>query len=96
MATVHPLLFAFYLFTDAKKDKAHGRMNTWILLTLVLIVLLGMGFTIYFLLRIKAQRETEREARRRSRLLEYSHVLTGRDDENDSTNDKEKNEHSVV
>uniref|UniRef100_A0A8B9RWH5 Macrophage mannose receptor 1 n=1 Tax=Accipiter nisus TaxID=211598 RepID=A0A8B9RWH5_9AVES len=81
---------------DAKKDKAHGRMNTWILLTLVLIVLLGMGFTIYFLLKIKTQRETEREARRRSRLLEYSHVLTGRDDENDSTNDKEKNEHSVV
>ncbi|NXJ45551.1 MRC1 protein, partial [Spizaetus tyrannus] len=93
---IHPLLFAFYLFTDAKKDKAHGRMNTWILLTLVLIVLLGMGFTISFLFKIKTQRETEREARRRSRLLEYSHVLTGRDDENDSTNDKEKNEHSVV
>ncbi|NXS66969.1 MRC1 protein, partial [Pandion haliaetus] len=93
---IHPLLFALYLFTDAKKDQAHGHMNMWILLTLVLIVLLGMGFMIYFLFKIKTQRETEREAKQRSRLLECSHVLTRRDNENDSTNDKEKNEHSVV
>ncbi|NXW01800.1 MRC1 protein, partial [Fregetta grallaria] len=93
---IHPLLFALYLFTDANKDKAHGHMNMWILLTLVLIILLGMGFMIYFLLKIKTQSETEREARRHSTLLEYSRVLTGKDDENDSTNSKEKNEHSVV
>ena len=69
MDTVHPLLFALYLFTDAKKGKAHGHMNMWILLTLVL---LGMGLMIYFLFKIKNQSETEREARRRSTLLEYS------------------------
>ncbi|KFV10310.1 Macrophage mannose receptor 1 [Tauraco erythrolophus] len=91
---------SFYLlcifFTDARKDKAHGHMNMWVLLTLVLIILLGMGFIIYFSFKIKTQRETEREARQHSTLLEYSHVLTGTDDENDSTKDKEKNEHSVV
>ncbi|NWY51315.1 MRC1 protein, partial [Chionis minor] len=93
---IHPLLFALCLFTDAKKDKAHGDMNTWLLLTLVLIILLGMGFTIYFLFKIKTQSETEREERRHSTLLEYSRDLTGKDDETDSTNNKEKNEHSVV
>ncbi|NXW57183.1 MRC1 protein, partial [Eurystomus gularis] len=92
---IHPLLFVLYLFTDAKNDNAHGHMNMWILLILVLLILLGMGFIIYFLFKIKAQRETEREARQHSTLLENNHVLTGRDDE-DSTNNKEKNEHSVV
>ncbi|NXL28409.1 MRC1 protein, partial [Glaucidium brasilianum] len=93
---IHPLLFALYLFTDAQKDKPHGHMNMWILLTLILIILLGMGFMIYFLFKNKTQSETEREVRQYSTLLEYSHVLTGRDNENDSTNDKEKNEYSVV
>lgn len=96
MATVHLLLFALCLFTDAKKDKAHGHMNMWILLSLVLIILLGMGFMIYFSFKIKSQSETEREVRWHSTLLEYSRVLTGKDDENGSTNNKEKNEHSVV
>ncbi|NWT47811.1 MRC1 protein, partial [Chroicocephalus maculipennis] len=93
---IHPLLFALCLFTDVKKDKAHGHMNIWIPLTLVLIILLGMGFMIYFLFKIKTQSVTEREARRRSTLIEYSCVLTGKDDENDSSNNKEKNEHSIV
>ncbi|NXO51013.1 MRC1 protein, partial [Aramus guarauna] len=93
---IHPLLFALYLFTDAKKNKAHGHMNMWMLLSLLLIILLGMGFIIYFLFKIKTQRETEREVRRCSTLLEYSRVLTGKENENDSTTDKEKNEHSVV
>ncbi|KFO13275.1 Macrophage mannose receptor 1 [Balearica regulorum gibbericeps] len=96
MATIHPLLFALYVFTDPKKNKAHGHMNMWMLPTLVLIILLGMGFIIYFLFKIKTQRETEREVRRCSTLLEYSCVLTGKEDENDSTTDKEKNQHSVV
>ncbi|NXN73667.1 MRC1 protein, partial [Himantopus himantopus] len=96
MATVHPLLFALCLFTDAKKDKTHGHMNMWILLSLVLIILLGMGFMIYFVFKIKTQSETEREVRQHSTVLEYSHVLIGKDDENDSTNNKEKNEHSIV
>ncbi|KFQ73544.1 Macrophage mannose receptor 1, partial [Phoenicopterus ruber ruber] len=86
----------FVGFDYAKKNKAYGRMNMWILLTLVLIILLGMGFMIYFLFKIKTQSETEREGRWRSTLPEYSCVLTGTDDENDPTNDKEKNEHSVV
>ncbi|NXX62638.1 MRC1 protein, partial [Scopus umbretta] len=93
---LHPLLFALCLFTDAKKDKAHGHVNMWMLLTLTLIILLGMGFMIYFLFKIKTQSETERGARRHSTLLEYSCTLTGKDNQNDSTNDKEKNEHSVV
>ncbi|NXK03612.1 MRC1 protein, partial [Herpetotheres cachinnans] len=93
---IHPLLFALYAFTDARKDKAHGHMNMWMLLTLVLIILLGMGFMIYFLFKIKTQSESEREARQCSTLVEYSHVLTGRDDENDSTNNQEKNEHTVI
>ncbi|NXD79724.1 MRC1 protein, partial [Halcyon senegalensis] len=93
---IHPLMFTSYLFTGAKTNQAHGHMNMWILLTLVLIILLGMVFMIYFLLKIKTQSKTEREARRRSTLIEYSHVLTGRDNENYSTDDKEKNDHSVV
>ncbi|NXL12624.1 MRC1 protein, partial [Mesembrinibis cayennensis] len=93
---IHPLLFVLYLFTDAKKDKAHGHINMWMLLTLVIIILLGMGFMIYFLLKIKTQSETQREARQQNTLLEYSRVLTRKDDENDSTNDKLKNEHSIV
>ncbi|KFZ50020.1 Macrophage mannose receptor 1, partial [Podiceps cristatus] len=90
------ILFALYLFTDAKKDEDHGDRSMWILLTLVLIILLGMGFMLYFLLKTKTQSETEREARWHSTQLEYSCVLAGRDDENDSTNDKRKHEHSVV
>ncbi|NXI94472.1 MRC1 protein, partial [Psophia crepitans] len=93
---IHPLLFALYLFTDTKNNKAHGDLNIWILLTLILIILLGLGFIVYFLFKTKTQSETEREARRCSTLLEYSHVLSGKEDENDSTNDKEKNEHSTV
>ncbi|NXT44822.1 MRC1 protein, partial [Pelecanoides urinatrix] len=93
---IHPLLFPLYLFTDAKKDKAHGHMNMWMLLTLLLIILLGMSFMIYFLFKIKTQSETEREARQHSTLLEYSCALIGKDNENYSTSDKEKNEHSVV
>ncbi|NXU25112.1 MRC1 protein, partial [Thalassarche chlororhynchos] len=88
-----PTSIALYLFTDAKRYKAHGHMNMWMLLTLALIILLGMGFMIYFLFKIKTQSQTEREARQHSTLLEYSRVLT---DENDSANDKEKNEHSVI
>ncbi|NXA13710.1 MRC1 protein, partial [Sapayoa aenigma] len=89
---INPFLFALYLFTDAKKEKDNGHLNIWILLTLFLIILLGMGFMIYFSFKIK----TRREARWCSRQLEHSHAQTGRDNESDSTNDKEKNEHSVV
>ncbi|NXO00790.1 MRC1 protein, partial [Rhinopomastus cyanomelas] len=84
------------LFTDAKRDKAHGPVNTWIIITLVLLILLGMGFMIYFLFKVKSQSETERDMRLQNTLVEYSHVLTERDDGNDSTNNKEKSEHSVV
>ncbi|NXS91913.1 MRC1 protein, partial [Jacana jacana] len=93
---IHPFLFAVCLFTDAKKNNTHSHINMWILLTLVLIILLGVSLMIYFLFKTKTQSATEREARRRSTLTEYSHVLTGKDDENDSTNNKEKNEQSVV
>ncbi|KFQ97524.1 Macrophage mannose receptor 1 [Nipponia nippon] len=93
---IHPFLFALHLFTDAKKDKAHSHMNMWMLLTLVLIILLGMGFMIYFLFKIKTQSETQREVRQQNTRLEYSCVLTRKDDEKDSTNDKEKNEQSIV
>ncbi|NXY69877.1 MRC1 protein, partial [Glareola pratincola] len=93
---LHPFLFVFCLFTDVKKVKAHGHMNMWILLTLFLIILLGMGFMIYFLFKIKTQSATEREVRESSPVIEYSCVLTGKDNENDSINNKEKNEHSVV
>ncbi|KFW07196.1 Macrophage mannose receptor 1 [Eurypyga helias] len=93
---IHSLLFALYLFTDAKKDKAHGLINMWMLLTLVLIILLGMGLITYFLFKMKTQHETEREESCHSTLLEYSRVLTGKDNENVSISVKEKNEHSVV
>ncbi|KFQ56161.1 Macrophage mannose receptor 1 [Nestor notabilis] len=93
---IHPLLFALYLFTDARKDKAHGHVNMWILLTLVLIILVGMGFIVYFLFKIKTQSETEGETRRYSTALEYSCALTGRDGESDSTSNKGNSEHSVV
>ncbi|NXK82524.1 MRC1 protein, partial [Amazona guildingii] len=73
---IHPLLFALYLFTDAKKDKEHGHMNMWVLLTLVLIILLGMGFILFFLFKIKTQSETEREMRKYSTVLEYNCALT--------------------
>ncbi|NXT70013.1 MRC1 protein, partial [Chaetops frenatus] len=81
---------------DAKMDSASGHLNMWILFTLVLIILLGVGFMIYFLFKIKTASGTEREERRDSRQLEYTHALTAGDKGSDATNDKEKNEHSVV
>ncbi|KFO56207.1 Macrophage mannose receptor 1 [Corvus brachyrhynchos] len=93
---IHSFLFAFYLFIDAKKDKASGHLNMWILLTLVLIILLGMGFMVYFLFKMKTGSGTGRELRWGSRQLEYSHALTAGDNGSDTTNNKEKNEHSVV
>ncbi|NXP18118.1 MRC1 protein, partial [Scytalopus superciliaris] len=93
---INPFLFALYLFADAEKDKANGHLNMWILLTMVLIILLGMGLMIYFAFRIKTRGQTAREERRCSSQIECSRALPGRDKETDSTNDKEKNEHSVV
>ncbi|NXF20519.1 MRC1 protein, partial [Rhodinocichla rosea] len=86
----------FYLLTDAKKDKASGHLNMWILLTLVLIILLGVGFMIYFLFKIKTGSGTGREVRRSSRQLEYARALSAEDNGSDDTSNKEKNEHSVV
>ncbi|NXN83573.1 MRC1 protein, partial [Bombycilla garrulus] len=85
----------FYLFTDAKKNKANRDPNMWILPTLVVIILLGMGLIIFFLFRVKTGSGTGKEMRG-SRQLEYSHALTAEDNRSDSTNDKEKNEHTVV
>ncbi|NXK88593.1 MRC1 protein, partial [Formicarius rufipectus] len=95
---INPFLFALYLFTDAKKDKVNGHLNVWILLTLVFIILLGMGIMIYFAFRIKTGSQTSREESWHSTQIEDSHVLLGRDKESYSTNDKEKekNEHSAV
>ncbi|NXQ44766.1 MRC1 protein, partial [Catharus fuscescens] len=93
---IHSFLFTFYLFADARKDKASGHLNMWILLTLVLIILLGVAFMIYFLFKIKTQSGTGREVRQGSRQLEYTRALTAGDNGSDATNDKEKNEHSVV
>ncbi|NXE62043.1 MRC1 protein, partial [Calcarius ornatus] len=92
----HSFLFTFHLFTDAKKDKASRHLNMWILLTLVLIILLGVGFMIYFLFKIKTGSGTRREVRRSSRQLEYTHALSAEDNGSDATSNKEKNEHSVV
>ncbi|NXP31829.1 MRC1 protein, partial [Leiothrix lutea] len=91
---INSFLFTFYLFTDAKKDKASGHLNMWILLTLVLIIVLGVGFMTYFLFKIKTG--TERDVRWGSRQLQYSPATTAGDNGSDATNDKEKNEHSVV
>ncbi|NXU16164.1 MRC1 protein, partial [Pardalotus punctatus] len=93
---IHSPLFTLYLFTDAKKDKASGHLNMWILLTLVLIILLGLGFMIYFSSKIKTRSGAGREARQGSRQLEYSRTLTPGDNGRDAIDDKEKNEHSVV
>ncbi|NXY01557.1 MRC1 protein, partial [Pteruthius melanotis] len=93
---IHSFLCTFYLFTDAKKDKASGRLNTWILLTLVFIILLGVGFMIYFSFKMKTGGGTGREVRQGSRQLEYSRALTAGDNGSDATNDKGENEHSVV
>nr|XP_014124972.1 macrophage mannose receptor 1 [Zonotrichia albicollis] len=81
---------------DAKKNKASGHLNMWILLTLVLIILLGMGFMIYFLFKIKPGSGTGREVRRSSRQLECTRALSAEDNGSDATSNKEKNEHSVV
>lgn len=51
---------------------------------------------IYFLFKIKTKSGTGREVRWGSRQLEYSRALTAGDNGSDATNDKEKNEHSVV
>ncbi|NXC92742.1 MRC1 protein, partial [Certhia familiaris] len=93
---IHLFLFTFYLFTDAKKDKASSHLNMWILLTLVVIILLGVGFMIYFSCKIKTGSGTGREVRRGSRQLEYSRALSAGDNGSDATSGKEKNEHSVV
>ncbi|NXK48959.1 MRC1 protein, partial [Chauna torquata] len=92
----NPLLIALYLFTDAKKDKVHGQSTVWILLALVLIIFIGTGFMVYFLLKIKNQSETQQAVRQYSTLLEYSSTLTGGENENDPASNREKNEHSIV
>ncbi|XP_064018402.1 macrophage mannose receptor 1-like [Pogoniulus pusillus] len=79
----------------AKKDQAHRHMNVWIVLTLLLIILLGMGFMIYFLIKVRTLREAEGEARRSSTLVEHSCVLTGVVAEDDATQE-EKHDQSVV
>ncbi|XP_072781570.1 macrophage mannose receptor 1 isoform X2 [Taeniopygia guttata] len=81
---------------DAKKDKVSGHLNMWILPTLILIILLGVGFMIYFLFKIKTGSGTGREVRRSSSQLEYSRALTAGDNGSGATNNKEKNEQSVV
>ncbi|NXP00161.1 MRC1 protein, partial [Certhia brachydactyla] len=93
---IHLFLFTFYLFTDSKKDKASSHLNMWVLLTLVVIILLGVGFMIYFSCKIKTGSGTGREVRRGSRQLEYSRALSAGDNGSDATSNKEKNEHSVV
>ncbi|NWV65631.1 MRC1 protein, partial [Malurus elegans] len=93
---IHSFLFTVYLFTDARKNKASHHLNIWILLTLVLIILLGLGFMIYFSFKMKTQSGTGREARPSSIKVEYRRALSAEDNESDATNDKEKNEHSVV
>ncbi|NWU97740.1 MRC1 protein, partial [Upupa epops] len=80
---------------NAPKDKAHSQENMWIVITLVLIILLGMGFTIYYLFKLKSQSETERDMRWESTLVKYSRALTKRHDGNDCINTKEKVEHNV-
>ncbi|NWT64563.1 MRC1 protein, partial [Prunella himalayana] len=93
---IHSFLFTFYLFTGARKDKASGHLNMWIPLTLVLIILLGVVFMIYFLFKIKTGSGTGREVRWSSRQLECSCAPAAGDNGSDATNNKEKNEHSVV
>ncbi|NXC29689.1 MRC1 protein, partial [Campylorhamphus procurvoides] len=93
---INPFLFALYLFTDAEKDKANGHPNKWMLLTLVITILLGVGFMIYFALRIRTHGQAAREGRWCSTQIEHSQALPGRDKESDSTNDTPKNELSVV
>uniref|UniRef100_A0A8C0UYV8 Macrophage mannose receptor 1-like n=1 Tax=Cyanistes caeruleus TaxID=156563 RepID=A0A8C0UYV8_CYACU len=81
---------------NAEKDKASGHLNMWILLSLVLIILLGVGFIMYFLFKNKTGGGTGREVRRSSRQLEYSRALTAGDSGSDASNNKGENEHSVV
>ncbi|XP_066847759.1 macrophage mannose receptor 1-like isoform X2 [Anser cygnoides] len=80
---------------DAKEDKEHGQSAVWIL-TLVLIILVAMGFMAYFLLKIKNQSKTQKAVRQYSTLLEHSSDLPGGDKDNDPASNKEKDEHSVI
>ncbi|XP_035172821.1 macrophage mannose receptor 1-like isoform X2 [Oxyura jamaicensis] len=80
---------------DAKKDKEHGQSTVWIL-TLVLIILVAMGFMAYFLFKIKNQSETQRAVRQYSTLLKHSSDPPGGDDDNDLASNKEKDEHSII
>ncbi|NWI99086.1 MRC1 protein, partial [Crypturellus undulatus] len=82
----------FAFFTDAEKDKPHGHTTIWILLSLVLLILVGMAFMVYFLFKIKTQHNCFLQCSK----LDYSNALTETGDENDFLTDKEKIEHSVV
>lgn len=95
MAIIDTLLITLYLFTDAKEGKELGQSAVWTL-TLVLIILVAMGFMAYFLLKIKNQSETQRAVRQYSTLLEHSSDLPGGDKDNDPASNKEKDEHSVI
>ncbi|NXA31876.1 MRC1 protein, partial [Eudromia elegans] len=79
-------------FTDAEKDKPHGHNAIWMLLTLVLLILVGMTFMVYFLFKIKNQDRCFLQ----HRTLDYTSPLTGTGDETDFLTDKERNEHSIV
>ncbi|XP_018764911.2 macrophage mannose receptor 1-like [Serinus canaria] len=81
---------------NVEDAKASGHLNIWILLTLVLIILLGVGFMIYFCFKIKPGSGTGGEVRRSSRQLESSHAPSAGDKGSDATSNEEKKEHSVV
>ncbi|NWZ00818.1 MRC1 protein, partial [Loxia curvirostra] len=83
-------------FICKKPKNASGHLNIWILLTLVLIILLGVGFMIYFWFKIKPGSGTGGEVRQSSRQLEYSHALSAGDKGSDAASNEEKKEHSVV
>ncbi|NWI10073.1 MRC1 protein, partial [Crypturellus soui] len=86
------ILTVLHFFADAEKDKPHGHTTIWMLLSLVLFILVGMAFMVYFLFKIKIQDNCFLQCNK----LDYSNALTETGDENDFLSDKERNEHSVV
>ncbi|NWX85509.1 MRC1 protein, partial [Nothoprocta pentlandii] len=82
----------YFFFTDVEKDKPHGHTTIWILLTLVLLILVGMAFMVYFLFKMKSQDDCFLQCR----TLDYNNPVAGMGDESDFLTDKERNEHSVV
>uniref|UniRef100_A0A8C8RN29 C-type lectin domain-containing protein n=1 Tax=Pelusios castaneus TaxID=367368 RepID=A0A8C8RN29_9SAUR len=77
------------------KKEAPAHHTIWMLIFLVLI-LVGVGITAYFLFRKKGQNKLQMDASFNNMLLEHRDTIAEVSDTQDSVDNKEQSEHTVI